>query len=192
MKFKFLFIAFTLFSFANLSAQCGGSSKISKTHNDNAQAVAASYMEKDIVAIAAGDENFSTLVAAVKAAGLVETLQGDGPFTVFAPVNDAFAKLPAGTVESLLEPKNKAQLIKILTYHVIAGEFKAEAVVNAIKSSGGTFKVKTVSGDTLMASIEKGNVILTDENGGKSKVVATDVDASNGVIHVIDTVILPK
>jgi uncharacterized surface protein with fasciclin (FAS1) repeats len=186
MKFRLLVFAFLLFSISNLSAQCSGS-------QSKAKAVNASYIANDIVDIAAANDDFSTLVTAVKAADLVATLKSEGPFTVFAPVNEAFAKLPAGTVETLLKPENKATLSKILTYHVIAGEFKAEAVIAAIKEAkGGIFNVKTVSGGMLQASIKDGKVILTDENGGVATVVATDVDASNGVIHVIDSVVLPK
>jgi len=148
--------------------------------------------QKTVVDIAVGSKDHSTLVAAVKAAGLVETLQSAGPFTVFAPVNGAFAKLPAGTVETLLKPENKAALTKVLTYHVIAGNLDAAAVVKAIKDGGGKAAVKTVSGGTLTASVKDGKVILTDENGGVSTVVATDIKAGNGVVHVIDTVVLPK
>ena len=148
--------------------------------------------QKTVVDIAVGSKDHSTLVAAVKAAGLVETLQSAGPFTVFAPVNTAFAKLPAGTVENLLKPESKATLVKILTYHVVAGNLDAAAVVKAIKDGGGKVAVKTVSGGTLTASLKDGKVILTDENGGVSTVVATDLKAGNGVVHVIDTVVLPK
>lgn len=148
--------------------------------------------QKTVVDIAVGSKDHSTLVAAVKAAGLVETLQSAGPFTVFAPVNAAFGKLPAGTVESLLKPENKATLAKVLTYHVVAGNLDAAAVVKAITDGGGKVTVKTVSGGSLTASLKDGKVILTDENGGVSTVVATDLKAGNGVIHVIDTVVLPK
>lgn len=148
--------------------------------------------QKTVVDIAVGSKDHSTLVAAVKAAGLVETLQSAGPFTVFAPVNAAFGKLPAGTVESLLKPENKATLVKVLTYHVVAGNLDAAAVVKAIKDGGGKVTVKTVSGGSLTASLKDGKVILTDENGGVSTVVATDLKAGNGVIHVIDSVVLPK
>lgn len=153
---------------------------------------ATASAQKTVVDIAVGSKEHTTLVAAVKAAGLVETLQSAGPFTVFAPVNSAFAKLPAGTVESLLKPESKATLTKILTYHVIAGNLDAAAVVKAIKDGGGKVTVKTVSGGSLTASIKEGKVILTDENGGVSTVVATDIKAGNGVVHVIDTVVLPK
>jgi uncharacterized surface protein with fasciclin (FAS1) repeats len=148
--------------------------------------------QKTIVDVAVGSADHTTLVAAVKAAGLVATLQSAGPFTVFAPTNAAFAKLPNGTVETLLKAENKATLAKILTYHVVAGNLNAAAVVKAIKDAKGSLSIKTVSGGTLVASIKDGKVILTDENGGVSTVVATDLGASNGVIHVIDSVVLPK
>lgn len=144
-----------------------------------------------IVGVAAGNENFSTLVAAVKAAGLVDTLNGDGPFTVFAPTNDAFGKLPEGTVEGLLKPESKETLTAVLTYHVVAGSFKAADVVKAIQDNDGAFAITTVQGATLTASLEGDSVVLTDAKGGKSTVVLTDVDASNGVIHAIDTVVMP-
>ncbi len=148
--------------------------------------------QKTVVDIAVSSSAHTTLVAAVKAAGLVETLQGAGPFTVFAPSNDAFAKLPAGTVEALLKPEAKATLVKILTYHVIAGDFDAAAVVKAIEDGGGSAKLKTVSGNVLTASLKAGKVILTDENGNTSTVIAADLKSGNGVVHVIDTVVLPK
>lgn len=148
--------------------------------------------QKTVVDIAVGSKDHSTLVAAVKAAGLVETLQSAGPFTVFAPTNAAFAKLPAGTVETLLKAENKATLAKILTYHVVAGNLDAAAVVAAIKAGNGKAVVKTVSGGSLTASLKDGKVILTDEKGGVATVVATDIKAGNGVVHVIDTVVLPK
>ncbi len=133
----------------------------------------------DIVAVAAGNDDFSTLVAAVKAAGLVETLQGDGPFTVFAPTNAAFAKLPAGTVENLLKPENKAKLVAILTYHVVSGKVMAADVKPGA--------VKTVEGSSAMLKAADGKVMIDG-----ATVTATDIAASNGVIHVIDTVIMPK
>ena len=148
--------------------------------------------DDNIVDVAVGNKDFSTLVAAVKAADLVETLSGKGPFTVFAPTNDAFAKLPKGTVESLLKPEAKDKLTAILTYHVVAGEFDAAAVVDAIKKSKGKFEVKTVQGGTLIVSLKGKDVILTDEAGNASKVVITDVKATNGIIHAIDSVVLPK
>ncbi len=145
-----------------------------------------------IVGVAASNEAFSTLVAAVKAAELVETLNSAGPFTVFAPTNDAFGKLPDGTVETLLKPENKGTLTSILTYHVIAGKFMAGDVVKAIQDSNNAFKVKTVQGGTLTLSLKGDAVMITDAKGNTSKITATDVNASNGVIHVIDTVVLPE
>jgi uncharacterized surface protein with fasciclin (FAS1) repeats len=149
-------------------------------------------MKKDIVDVAAGSSDHSTLVAAVKAAGLVETLKGKGPFTVFAPTNEAFAKLPAGTVDNLLKPENKAKLAGILTYHVVAGALSAKQVLAAIKKGNGKAVLTTVEGGTITASLEGGKVVLTDASGGKATVTATDLKASNGVIHVIDTVLLPS
>jgi len=146
----------------------------------------------DIVDIAVGSADHTTLVAAVTAADLVSTLKSEGPFTVFAPTNDAFAKLPAGTVETLLKPENKAQLAKILTYHVVSGNLDAAAVVAAIASGNGQVVLTTVSGGTLTASLEDGKVKLVDENGGVAFVIAADLKGSNGVIHVIDGVVLPK
>jgi len=148
--------------------------------------------QKTVVDIAVGSKDHSTLVAVVKAADLVSTLQSAGPFTVFAPTNAAFAKLPAGTVENLLKAENKATLAKVLTYHVVAGNLDAAAVVKAITDGNGKAVVKTVSGGSLTASLKDGKVILTDENGATATVVATDLKAGNGVIHVIDGVVLPK
>jgi uncharacterized surface protein with fasciclin (FAS1) repeats len=152
----------------------------------------ASTAQKTVVDVAVGSADHTTLVAAVKAAGLVETLQSAGPFTVFAPVNAAFAKLPAGTVDYLLKAENKATLTKVLTYHVIAGTFDAATVVKAITDAKGSLALKTVSGGTVTASLKNGKVILTDEKGGTATVVATDLKAGNGIIHVIDSVVLPK
>ncbi|MEQ8413881.1 MAG: fasciclin domain-containing protein [Imperialibacter sp.] len=147
---------------------------------------------KDVVDIAIGSADHTTLVAAVKAADLVATLKGEGPFTVFAPTNAAFGKLPAGTVESLLKPENKAQLAKILTYHVVPGRFDAAAVVAAIKSGKGKAELTTVSGGKLVASMDGMKVKLTDESGNSAYVTATDLKGTNGFVHVIDTVVLPK
>jgi hypothetical protein len=152
----------------------------------------ANAQQKDIVDVAAGSPAHTTLVAAVKAAGLVETLKGKGPFTVFAPTNDAFGKLPAGTVETLLKPENKAALTGILTYHVVAGKLDAKAVGAAIKAGGGKAELTTVAGDKLTASVENGKVKITDAKGNSAYVTAADLNASNGVIHVIDSVLLPK
>ncbi len=145
-----------------------------------------------IVSVAAGNDNFSTLVAAVKAADLVTVLNSDGPFTVFAPVNAAFEKLPEGTVASLLKPENKATLAAILTYHVVSGKFEAKDVVAAIKKNNGSFTITTVQGGKLVASLRGDSVILTDVAGNISTIVITDVPASNGVIHAIDSVVMPK
>ncbi|MFY9162644.1 fasciclin domain-containing protein [Aquirufa antheringensis] len=148
--------------------------------------------QKTVVDIAVGSADHTTLVAAVKAADLVTTLQSAGPFTVFAPTNAAFAKLPAGTLEFLLKAENKATLAKILTYHVVAGKFAAGDVVKAINDAKGTLSLKTVSGATLLASLKDGKVILKDEKGGISTVVVADLMAGNGVVHVIDSVVLPN
>jgi uncharacterized surface protein with fasciclin (FAS1) repeats len=148
--------------------------------------------QKTVVDVTVSSKAHTTLVAAVKAADLVATLQSAGPFTVFAPTNDAFAKLPAGTVEGLLKPENKATLAKILTYHVVAGNLDAASVLKAIKDGKGKVALKTVSGGTLTASLKNGKVILTDEKGGVATVTATDLKAGNGVVHVIDTVVMPK
>ena len=145
-----------------------------------------------IVGVAAGNENFSTLVAAVKAAGLVDALNGKGPLTVFAPTNAAFAQLPEGTVATLLMPENKSTLAGILTYHVVAGKFEAAAVIDAINSNKGKFTVDTLNGGQITLSLNDGKVILTDATGGTSTVVIADVAASNGVIHAIDSVVMPK
>ncbi|MEO9470176.1 fasciclin domain-containing protein [Parasphingorhabdus sp.] len=144
-----------------------------------------------IVDVAVGNENFSTLVTAVTAAGLGETLNGDGPFTVFAPTNDAFAKVDADTLASLLTPEKKDDLAGLLTYHVVAGKVMAADVVKAIADGGGTATLTTVQGAPLKASLDGENVILEDAAGGKSTIIMTDVEASNGVIHAIDTVVMP-
>lgn len=150
------------------------------------------YPSKNIVANAVNSADHTTLVAAVKAAGLVETLQSAGPFTVFAPTNTAFGKLPAGTVESLVKPENKATLTKILTYHVVAGKLDASAIAALIKEGNGSATLKTVSGGILKATMKGKKLILTDEKGGVSTVTIANVYQSNGVIHVIDTVVLPS
>lgn len=149
-------------------------------------------MTPDIVDIAIGSKAHTTLVAAVKAADLVGTLKGEGPFTVFAPTNDAFGKLPAGTVETLLKPENKGTLVNILTYHVIPAKIDAATVVTGIKAGGGTFKMKTVSGGTLIAKMDNDRVALRDEQGNTSYITATDLKGDNGYVHVIDSVVLPN
>lgn len=147
---------------------------------------------KDIIDNAVNSADHTTLVAAVKAAELVDTLKGKGPFTVFAPTNAAFEKLPAGTVEMLLKPENKAMLTKVLTYHVVAGRMDSKAIMKAIKKGKGMARLKTVSGGTLTATMSGDMLILRDEKGGTSMVTIADVYQSNGVIHVVDTVLMPN
>lgn len=150
------------------------------------------YPTRTIVENAMQSKDHTTLVAAVKAADLVETLSSDGPFTVFAPVNSAFEKLPEGTVETLLKPENKDQLQSILTYHVVAGNYSAADVLALIERGNGEAELKTVSGKILRASTTDGKVYVQDENGNSAEVITADVNQSNGVIHVVDTVVLPK
>lgn len=186
MKLKHLCVAILALglSFTSVANEKNSTEPIKKTvKNDK---------KENIVGVAVSNENFSTLVAAVKAAGLVDVLSGKGPYTVFAPVNAAFGKLPQGTVGTLLKPENKKLLTAILTYHVVAGKFNAKAVVKAIKANKGKFVITTVQGGKLTASIQNGNVILTDAKGNTSKVIITDVKASNGIIHAIDSVVMPK
>ena len=162
----------------------------------NAQTVmvggAAMYPTKDIIDNAVNSKDHTTLVAAVKAAGLVETLKTAGPFTVFAPTNEAFDKLPEGTVATLLKPENKSTLTKVLTYHVVAGRVSAADLVAKIKAGGGKAELKTVSGGTLTAMVDGKKVYLVDEKGGKSWVTIADVFQKNGVIHVVNTVLMPN
>ena len=170
-------LAFGSASFAQKSVMVGG---------------AAMYPTKNIIENAINSKDHTTLVAAVKAAGLVETLQGKGPFTVFAPTNAAFNKLPKGTVEMLLKPENLKTLQTILTYHVVAGKMNASDIAKAIKAGNGKATLKTVSGGTLIAAMKGKDLYLTDENGKSAKVTIADVNQSNGVIHVIDAVVTPK
>lgn len=148
--------------------------------------------EKDIIDNAVNSKDHTTLVTAVKAAGLVDTLKGAGPFTVFAPTNAAFDKLPKGTVDTLVKPESKAALTKILTYHVVPGKHDSASIARAIEEGKGKATFKTVQGEELTASLEGKDVIITDAKGGKSKVTIADVIQSNGVIHVVDTVLMPK
>ena len=150
------------------------------------------YANKTIVENAVNSKDHTTLVAAVKAAGLVDTLKSPGPFTVFAPTNAAFDMLPAGTVPTLLKPENKGTLTKVLTYHVVAGKVDAKALMGMIAAGGGKATLKTVEGGNLTATMSGGHVYLTDAKGGRSMVTIADVYQSNGVIHVIDKVLLPK
>jgi uncharacterized surface protein with fasciclin (FAS1) repeats len=147
---------------------------------------------KDIVDNAASSKDLTTLVTAVKAAGLVDTLKGKGPYTVFAPTNAAFAKLPAGTVDSLLKPENKPALAKVLTYHVVAGKVDAATLGKAIENGNGMATITTVQGETLTAVVKGGKVEIRDAKGGVATVTTADVWQSNGVVHVIDTVLLPS
>ncbi|PZR19168.1 MAG: fasciclin [Flavobacterium psychrophilum] len=153
---------------------------------------AAMYPNKNIIENAMNSKDHTTLVAAVKAAGLVETLEGKGPFTVFAPTNAAFDKLPKGTVETLLKPENKKMLQGVLTYHVVSGKWSAADVMSAIKKGKGTAEVTTVQGGKLWFMMDGKDVWIKDEKGGKAKVTIADVNQSNGVIHVIDTVLMHK
>ena len=150
------------------------------------------YPSKNIVENAVNSKDHTTLVAAVKAAGLVETLEGSGPFTVFAPTNEAFNKLPAGTVETLIKPENKAKLTTILTYHVVSGKLDSKALMDMITAGNGTAQLTTVQGGKLWVMMKGKHLILKDENGGMAKIAIKDVYQSNGVIHVIDTVLMPK
>lgn len=165
-----------------------------ETRAQNNPMVGGSAMlrNRDIVDNAVNSQDHTTLVAAVKAAGLVETLKGAGPFTVFAPTNAAFEKLPAGAVDNLLKAENKAMLTKVLTYHVVPGRLDAKAIMKAIKKGKGTATFRTVSGDTLMAMMRGNSVVLRDEKGGMANVTIANVYQSNGVIHVVDTVVMPN
>jgi uncharacterized surface protein with fasciclin (FAS1) repeats len=152
---------------------------------------AAMYPTKTIVQNAVNSKDHTTLVAAVKAAGLVDTLSGPGPFTVFAPTNAAFGKLPAGTVDSLVKPENKPTLTKILTYHVVPGRISAEDLMSMARAGGGQAELKTAEGETLTVKAKDGQVWIVDAKGGMARVTIPDVNQSNGVIHVVDTVLMP-
>ena len=177
-------LSLALFSAPAAFAQMGGMDM-----HDPMVGGAAMYPSKNIVENAVNSKDHTTLVAAVKAAGLVDTLSGPGPFTVFAPTNEAFAKLPPGTVDTLVKPENKATLTKILTYHVVSGRYTAADLMKLAKS-GGT--LTTVEGEPLMVSVKHHHVVLTDAKGGMSTVTIPNVFQSNGVIHVVDTVLMPN
>ena len=150
------------------------------------------YADKNIVENAVNSKDHTTLVAAVKAAGLVDTLASSGPFTVFAPVNGGFEKLPAGTVDTLLKPENKDMLVKVLTAHVVAGKLSGKTLMARIKANGGSYNMSTVSGDALTAKMRGKSIYIYDESGGASRVSISDVNQSNGVIHVVNNVLVPK
>ncbi len=177
---------------AALALMFGFSALHASAQKDPMVGGAAMYPTKNIVENAVNSKDHTTLVAAVKAAGLVDTLESPGPFTVFAPTNEAFEKLPAGTVDTLLKPENLAQLKKILTYHVVAGKLTAKDIAKQIKAGGGKATLTTVEGGTLTAMMKGGKLVLTDEKGGTATVTIANVYQSNGMIHVIDTVLMPN
>jgi len=168
-----------------------GTTSMGATESTKMVGGAPMYPSRDIVDNAVNSKDHTTLVAAVKAAGLVDTLKGAGPFTVFAPTNEAFAALPAGTVDTLLKPENKGTLTKVLTYHVVPGRIDARALAQQIQAGGGKAMLKTASGGTLTATMRGRDVLITDDKGGSAKVTIADVYQSNGVIHVVDKVLLP-
>ena len=180
------------FNINSVSAQMKDDKMMMKKGDNPMVGGAMMYKNKDIIDNAVNSKDHTTLVAAVKAAGLVDTLKGKGPFTVFAPTNEAFDKLPAGTVDTLVMPENKATLTKILTYHVVAGNMDSKAIAKAIKKGNGKATFKTVQGGTLTAMMNGSSLVLTDEKGGTSTVTIADVKQSNGVIHVVDTVLMPN
>lgn len=184
----FALVAIAFASNTNAIAQ----SKMSMSGKTKMVGGAAMYPTKDIIDNAVNSKDHTTLVAAVKAAGLVETLKGTGPFTVFAPTNEAFNKLPKGTVETLVKPENKATLTKILTYHVVAGKMDSKMIAAAIKKGNGKAEFTTVEGGKLWGWMKGNKLVLKDEKGGMSTVTIADVYQKNGVIHVVDTVLMPK
>ena len=175
-----------------VALMCGLSALSASAEKDPMVGGAAMYPTKTIVENALNSPIHTTLVAAVKAAGLVDTLNSAGPFTVFAPTNDAFAKLPAGTVDTLVKPENKDTLVKILTYHVVSGRISSKQLAAMIKKGHGKATLKTVQGEDLTATMSSGQIMLTDAKGGMATVTTADVFQSNGVIHVIDTVLMPN
>jgi uncharacterized surface protein with fasciclin (FAS1) repeats len=180
------------FMAASLALALGFTTLSAVAQKDPMVGGAPMYPTKNIVENAVNSKDHTTLVAAVKAAGLVDTLESAGPFTVFAPTNEAFDKLPAGTVDTLLKPENLATLKKILTYHVVAGKLSAKDIEKQIKAGGGKATLTTVEGGTLTAAKVDGKIVLTDEKGGTSTVTIANVFQSNGVIHVVDTVLMPN
>lgn len=187
MKLIKLATAIALATAMSATAMAGGN----KTNNPMVGG-AAMYAAKDIVDNAVNSKDHTTLVAAVKAAGLVDTLKSPGPFTVFAPTNEAFAALPAGTVDTLLKPENKATLSAVLTYHVVAGKLDAKTLAQQVKDGGGKASLTTVQGGTLTVTSDDGQLLVTDAKGDVAKVSIGNVFQSNGVIHVVDSVLLPQ
>ena len=193
MKKFFAVLALAGFAFTGAAVCSAQDMKMDKMDKNPMVGGAPMYPNKDIVDNAVNSKDHTTLVAAVKAAGLVDTLKSAGPFTVFAPTNDAFAKLPAGTVDTLLKPENKDTLVKVLTYHVVAGRLSAQALRKQIKAGHGTAELKTVSGGKIWIMANgKDAITIKDEKGGVSNVTISNVFQSNGVIHVVDTVLLPQ
>ena len=186
MKLKLTLFAFAMILMASFNAAVAQGVKTVQVGG------AAMYPTKNIIENAMNSKDHTTLVAAVKAAGLVETLQGAGPFTVFAPTNAAFSMLPAGTVDNLLKPENKSMLAGILTYHVVAGKWDSKSIAKETKKGNGKFDIATVAGGKLWASMSGKDLLIWDEKGGSAKVTIADVYQSNGVIHVIDKVAIPK
>jgi uncharacterized surface protein with fasciclin (FAS1) repeats len=187
-------IAMTRFRFSAAALCLAAATSIAAADNHKHPIVGGKEMfpTKNIIQNAVNSADHTTLVAAVKAAGLVDTLQGPGPFTVFAPTNAAFAKLPAGAVDGLLKPEMKPTLTKVLTYHVVAGKWSAADLMKRIADGNGTATLTTVAGGKLWAKVKDGKVVLEDEKGAWSTVTQADVFQSNGVIHVVDTVVMPK
>ena len=193
MKKVCLMLLFAVASIVFVNGSASAQMQMNKMDSMNPMVGGAPMLRsRDIVDNAVNSADHTTLVAAVKAAGLVETLKGKGPFTVFAPTNTAFDKLPAGTVDMLIKPENKEMLTKILTYHVLAGRFDSQAIAARIRKGHGNAKFKTVSGDALTASMSGNDLILRDAKGGTSRVTIANVYQSNGVIHVVDSVLLPN
>jgi len=186
-------VALAGFAAVAVAASLGGMGPAFAQMNEKTVTVggAPMYPSKNIIQNAVNSKDHTTLVAAVKAAGLVDTLSGTGPFTVFAPTNAAFAKLPAGTVDTLLKPENKDQLTKILTCHVVSADAMSGAIKRMIKDDGGEHKVKTVGGCVFTVKMQGDKIVLIDGKGQASAVTIADVKQSNGVIHVVDTVLLP-
>jgi uncharacterized surface protein with fasciclin (FAS1) repeats len=177
---------------AALALAMGGAAGVAVAQTDPMVGGAAMYPSKNIIENAVNSPDHTTLVAAVKAAGLVDTLSGPGPFTVFAPTNEAFGKLPQGTVATLVEPANKAMLTKILTYHVVAGRMSAMDLAAKVRDGGGKAMLTTVEGGMLTVTKRGSHLVLTDEKGGMSMITIANVFQSNGVIHVVDTVLMPN